>query len=126
MSKTLRVIEPFSNLEIGDILRLTENGNYAYENKESSDELAFSVSVSINQYYAQKLIDAGYLEEIDDKQEGFVNIFTEIDTLLKTYQDDMSNLDADYIDAPACLKLEKRTVLENMIKLLSHLKALKK
>ena len=47
-----------------------------------------------------------------------------IDTLAEFKE--LKNIDKDMKDQPTCLKVEKTTVLNNMIKLLNHLKGLKR
>jgi hypothetical protein len=63
--------------------------------------------------------------EVSDKT-PFVNIFDEIDTLLNQYSSQLSTIEKDMKDLPACFRVERETVLQNMITLLKHLKSLKK
>ena len=139
MAKTLRVIEPFLVMEIGDTFEYDEKANMYvsqhreeyYENDESSLKEVKSIYNSdfqISAEYAKELIEEGYLEEateVNDKT-PFVNIFDEIDNLLKEYSANLDTLDNDFKDLPACIKVERQTVLQNMITLLKHLKSLKK
>lgn len=137
MSKTLKVITPFFTLGIGDILELTVDGNY-YEFKQEEKfgqnnvdgtadyESLFTSSISISVDHAKELIAEGYLSEEIDAKDKFVNVFDEIDTLLKEYTKDLDNVDKDKDTVPACVRVEKATVLSNMIKVLTHLKNLKK
>ena len=39
---------------------------------------------------------------------------------------EQKSIDKDLKDIPACVKVERQTVLQNMITLLKHLKSLKK
>lgn len=89
---------------------------------KSSYHSQFDISAS----YADALIKDGYLEEAVDKKNDFVNVFDEIEKLYNAYADELDNLDEDFVNQPACLKVEKETVLSNMIKLLDHLHSLKK
>ena len=57
---------------------------------------------------------------------NFVNIFDQIDALIDSYTYELNTIDESMKDSPACMKVEKETVLRNMIKLLDHLKSLKK
>lgn len=67
------------------------------------------------------------MKEIEEKQNApFVNVFDEINTLMDTYQDELNKLDADMANMPACLKVEKETVLNNLITVLEHLNSLRK
>lgn len=135
MSKTLKVITPFFTLGIGDILELSADGKY-YEFKQeekfgkgsvdNSYESFFSTSLSISVDHAKELIEEGYLSEEAVVQDKFVNVFDEIDNLLQEYKGDLDEVNADKADVPACLKVEKTTVLSNLIKVLTHLKNLKK
>ena len=137
MSKTLKVITPFFTLGIGDILELTADGNY-YEFKQEEKfgqnnvdgtadyESLFTSSISISVDHAKELIAEGYLSEEIDAKDKFVNVFDEIDTLLKEYTKDLDDVDKDKDTVPACVRVEKATVLSNMIKVLTHLKNLKK
>lgn len=137
MSKTLRVIDPFFEMEIGDTFTLTEDGKlYSSEHNEEfrkagdNDEVnaiynsVFNISVE----YAKELIKEGYLEEVveNKKQNTFVNVFDEIDNLIKKYQLELNNIDTTMKDAPQCMKVEKTTVLTNILSVLNHLKTLRK
>ena len=133
MINKLRVKTPFFNLEVGDILTLSEDKKFyehavsrGYDDKES--HFKFDSSFKIDAEYANELINEGYLEEVLEKKAAveFKNIFTEIDILIDTYNKELSNLDEEFKEKPACLKVEKRTVLKNLIKVLNHLKTLKK
>ena len=138
MSKILKVIKKFYLLEVGDTLELSENGleytnihnEELNESNESGSDISarFTSTYSISTDYAKLLIEEGYLAPYDEPetQKGFVNVFDEIDTMLETYNEELDNLDEDFADEPACLKVEKETVLRNMIKVLNHLNSLKK
>lgn len=131
--KELKVIEPFFNLEIGDKLTLTEDGkSYVFTDSDSSvdktesgdSKFSFSATFRIDSVYAQELIKSGYLEEVDyKKNDTFRNVFDEIDIMLNRYNEELDNLDRDFDDKPACLKVEKGTVLKNLIKALSTLES---
>ena len=137
MNKTLTVIEPFLYFEPGDVFERTEDGNYAYEeneyntvtNREDGEmKTSFSSKFVISAKYAEELIKSGILEDpfATKNTEPFVNVFDEIDDMLITYSNELKNIDKDMKDQPACLKVEKTTVLNNMIKILNHLKGLKR
>lgn len=137
MSKKLHVIDPFFIAELDDMFELNENGDYSLEKKEEfykiADDKSSKVQSScsstfiISPEYAQTLIKDGYLEEETEKEDKpFVNIFDEINTLIEKYSTDLKNIDADMQNVPQCVKLEKETVLNNLITVLNHLKDLKK
>lgn len=137
MTKELKVIEPFFNLQIGDKLILSEDGKfYVFTDGDSSvdkteagdSKFSFSATFKIDSVYAQELVKNGYLEEVTYKKSEtpFKNVFDEIDIMLERYNKELDNLDRDFDDKPACLKVEKGTVLKNLIKALNHLKELKK
>ena len=133
MMNKLKVVDQFYNLEVGDILILSDDKNfYEYNVSEGSSDkdskFTFNASFKINSDYAKELIKQGYLEEVVEKQSNpeFKNIFTEIDTLLSTYYSELDSLDVEFANKPTCLKVEKNTVLNNLIKVLEHLKDLKK
>lgn len=139
MAKILRVIDPFLVMEIGDTFEYNEeSGMYVYQRKEEyyendADSIKevksiFSTDFQISTEYAKSLIKDGYLEEASELADKtpFVNIFDEIDTLLDTYTTQLNSIDEDLKDIPACVKVERQTVLQNMITLLKHLKSLKK
>ncbi len=135
MTKILKVIKPFYIMEAGDTFELSEDGStytsvYNEEHHESNDEnstitSSYSSTYKISTEYAKILVEKGYLEEVKEEK-PFVNIFTEIQELLNTYNEDLNNLLTSKDDTPACLKVEQETVLRNMIKLLEHLNSLKK
>lgn len=139
MTKILKVIKPFFVMEVGDTFEYNDktkeyksvyNEEYNSSNEENSTVVSSYNSVyTISEDYAKMLVENGYLEEVmqntnNDKQ--FVNIFDEIEHLLIQYNTDLNILLNSDDDTPQCLKVEKETVLRNMIKLLKHLKSLKK
>jgi hypothetical protein len=135
MSKILKVINPWGSLRVGDTLEASDDcGGYTFSsqdnvykpNKNGDDFYATSsLSINISASFAKELIDNGYLEEVETRS-NFVNVFTEIDTLIDKYTHDLTNIDKDMINCPQCAKLERETVLTNLITLLNHLKKLKK
>lgn len=136
MSKILEVVVPFFMMEVGDTFELSEDGkSYISEfheefskNDESNSNISSSYSsvFSISTEYAKELVKTGFLVECKPANEKFVNIFGEIDNLLAKYEADLLNVEKDYANEPACLKVEKVTVMKNLIKVLKHLKSLKK
>lgn len=136
MSKILQVINPFYVFKSGDCLNLSEDGTKYIGSKEESfehsgdDGQVFSSSCkntfTISSNYAEDLIKNGYLKETANENTQFVNVFDEIDRLLVTYEEDLKNIDKGAENVPACIKVEKTTVLQNLIKVLTHLKNLKK
>lgn len=136
MTKILKVIKPFFVMEVGDTFEYSENTKdyksvYSEEHNSSNEENSTVVSsynsvYTISEDYAKMLIENGYLEEATPNDKRFVNIFDEIDNLLIKYEQDLNVLMTQVDDTPQCLKVEKETVLRNMIKLLQHLKSLKK
>ena len=125
-------------LEVGDTLELSADGQ-TYEstyNEEMGNSIddgnevfgSYSSTFKISTSYAEDLIKQGYLknDDIETSKSTFVNVFTEIDNLLNKYQDELRNIDEDYANMPQCMKVEKVTVLDNMITVLNHLKNLKK
>lgn len=139
MTKILKVIKPFFVMEVGDTFEYNDktkeyksvcNEEYNSSNEENSTVVSSYNSVyTISEDYAKMLVENGYLEEVmqntnNDKQ--FINIFDEIEHLLIQYNNDLNILLNSDDDTPQCLKVEKETVLRNMIKLLKHLKSLKK
>lgn len=131
MNKILKVVKPFFEVNEGDTFALTENGTYINEItktfEDCNEDVDFSSKLTstyeISSNLAEKLVKDGYLASTDKK---FVNIFDEIDALINSYTDDLNNINEDLKDAPACLKIEKETVLNNLIKVLTHLGSLKK
>ena len=136
MSKTLRVINSFFVMEVGDTFTLSEDGKFyvAERNEEfhqagEKNELnsTFSSTFNISVDYAKDLIEEGYLEEVEPTTTaGFVNVFDEIDNLINRYQKDLDNIDIQMAGEPQCVKVEKTTVLTNIIAVLNHLKTLRK
>lgn len=138
MSKILKVIEPFFMLDLDDTLELTEDGKFYVANRneefrsnnEDSDIMSsYKSEFCISTKWAKQLIEDGFLEEVEidkPKKQNFVNVFDEIDNLLVKYENDLKNINSDMKDEPECLKVEKTTVLKNIIKVLNHLKTLRK
>lgn len=133
MSKTLEVIKAFDVLDEGDVFELTEDGKYyvcGYEEENNAFEgisnlsSTYSTSYKISVEYANLLVATGILREVKEEESSdFVNVFDEIDRLLAQYNQDLKTIDDKM---PTVLKVEKTTVLENLIKVLNHLKSLKK
>lgn len=132
----LRVINPFFTLALGDILEPTQDGeNYTADHNEEfgrdsvdggTYKSSLKSTITISKDYAKELISDGYLEEVKDDKSKFVNIFDEIDSMLQAYKLELDNVNKDNAEVPMCLKVEKTTVLSNLIKALTHLKNLKK
>lgn len=134
MTKDLKVVKPFLMMEPGDILSLSEDGksyvstvNDEYHSDSDGDNIwsTYTSTFTISVDQAKSMIVNGLLREVKEENQ-FVNIFDEIDRLLALYSKDLASVDADCKDQPACLKTERITVLNNLIKLLNHLKDLKR
>lgn len=137
MNKTLQVQKDFDQAKVGDIYNLSEDGkSYVYESVEDNsyvDARTGSTISSKNSYrneiseaYAEKLLSLGYLSDVEDKQKEYKNVFHEMEHLRDTYIENLKNLDENYKDQPACVKIEAETVLSNLIKLCDHLLSLQK
>lgn len=136
MAKTLSVINPFMFMEVGDTFEWNEKTNMyvCQHNQEfhnaddSNSELrsSYNSSFAISPAYAKELIADEYLEDTSSAAKPFVNIFEEIDRLSSKYTEELNNLDEDMANMPECLKVERTTVLNNILTVLSHLKELKK
>jgi hypothetical protein len=101
---------------------------YSTDDNNTDVKSSYNSEFKISPEYADTLIKEGYLEcvEEDNKKSTFVNIFDEIDRLLTKYKDGLKNLDKDTAELPACVKVERESVLTNLVTLLEHLKNLKK
>lgn len=137
MKKILRVVEPFFTAELGDTFTFSDKTNLyesqtqeEFRKSDEDDEVtsSYNSTFSISKSYAKELIDEGYLEEVDTKTEDkpFTNVFDEIKTLKEKYSSELSKLDEDMKLSPQCLKVERETVLSNLVKVLDHLESLKK
>ena len=137
MTKTLRVIDPFFVMDLGDTFEWNEdvkmyvskhNEEFYKVGGDSIDEVksSYNSEFQISEEYAKTLVDEGYLEEVDKKTTNFVNIFDEIDTLLEKYKNELTIVDKTTAELPACVKVEREAVLTNLVTLLEHLKSLKK
>ena len=136
MSNTLQVIEPFFTLTVGDTLELTKDGK-SYVNVRSDEfskagkngedfSSSYESTVTFSVAYAKELLKEGIVCEVNPEKQEFVNIFTEIDNLLEKYTKELKSIDTDMKGCQECVKLEKCTVLNNLITLLTYLKGLKK
>lgn len=139
MTKTLKVIEPFFGMEAGDEMKLSQDGKmyvseysseYHADDEDDTAAAVYNSTCSISPSYAQQLIREGYLAQTKPEPKipdtPFVNVFDEIDSMIATYKTDLANLDMDERNTPEALKVEKKTVLQNLIKALTHLKTLRK
>lgn len=135
MSKTLRVIEPFFAVETGDTFEwndsdqmyVSQHVEEFHKTDDSDSELRsmFNSNFAISADYAKELIADGYLEEVTEKK-TFTNVFDEIQRLYKKYKDELKNVDEDMAHLPQCVKVERITVLNNLLSVLGHLNDLKK
>ena len=135
MSKTLRVIEPFFAVEVGDTFEwndsdqmyVSQHVEEFHKTDDSDSELRsmFNSNFAISADYAKELIADGYLEEVTEKK-TFTNVFDEIQRLYKKYKDELKNVDEDMAHLPQCVKVERITVLNNLLSVLGHLNDLKK
>lgn len=128
------VVKPFFVMESGDTFEKTNDGKYVsvYSSEYSSTDAdgcdvasTYTSRYEINESYAKSLLKDGFLKEVKDR-DNFVNVFDEIEKLKNLYSNELATLDEDFANAPSCLKVEKKTVLENLSKVLNHLSGLKK
>jgi len=138
MTKELKFVKPYFMMDPNDRMVISEDGKsyvstYSDEYHADSDDdnvwSTYSSTFAISTEQAKRLLAQGVVEEVHetkDQANKFVNIFDEIDNLISLYTLQLTTLDEDYKDQPLCLKNEKLTVLNNLIKLLNHLKNLKK
>jgi hypothetical protein len=136
MAKTLRVIDPFLYMEVGDTFEYDAESNMytaqhseEFHKSDESDSALRSIyqsNFAISADYAKELIMDGYLEEVGETKKMFTNVFDEINRLIEKYSDEKKNLNEDMANMPECLKVERATVLNNIIAVLDHLKELKK
>lgn len=132
MTNILEVVSPFSLMVEGDRFEKTDRGSYIHTYggtnesvcKDGSCTNTYTFCYEISEEYAKILKENGCLKEVSDTKR--VNVFDEITNLIDLYSNELSTIDKDMKDSPACLKIERQTVLENMIKVLGHLKSLKK
>lgn len=137
MAKVLRVIEPFFDVDVDDTFVLSDDAKfYVFEkneefhtNSSETEDLTSSLksTFKISVKWAKQLVEDGYLEEVNEKANAkFVNVFDEIEKLLNSYQEELKRIPETMKESPECLKVERTTVLMNMIKVLSYLKTLRK
>lgn len=137
MAKVLRVIEPFFDVDIDDTFVLSDDAKfYVFEkneefhtNSSETEDLTSSLksTFKISIKWAKQLVEDGYLEEVNEKTNAkFVNVFDEIEKLLNAYQEELKLIPETMKESPECLRVERTTVLMNMIKVLSYLKTLRK
>ena len=133
MTKTLNVIKTFMHLVPGDTFELNEDGSYTAKQHDeftrTDDSGDFKSSLTseftVSADYMKEMAEEGIVD-MDEPKKPFVNVFDEIDKMLNTYTKDLKNIDSDMDNAPECLKVEKTTVLKNLIKTLNYLKNLRK
>ncbi len=134
MTKELKVVKPFLMMEPGDIMVLSEDGksyvstiNDEYHSDSDGDNIwsTYTSTFTISVDQARSMINDGLLREVKEDNQ-FVNVFDEIDRMLNMYSKDLATVDEDCKNQPACLKTERITVLNNLIKALTHLKELKR
>lgn len=137
MAKVLRVIEPFFDMDVDDTFVLSDDAKfYVFEKNEefhtNSSEIedltsSLKSTFKISTKWAKQLVEDGYLEEVNEKTNSkFVNVFDEIEKLLNAYQEELKLIPDTMKESPECLRVERTTVLMNMIKVLSYLKTLRK
>lgn len=135
MTKTLRVISDFLDMAPGDTFEydndskmyVAERNEEFHRTDDSDSELRsmYTARFAISEGYARELIQDGVLEDADEKK-NFVNVFDEIDSLASRYENELKNVNKDMAQFPECMKVERVTVLNNLLSVLDHLKGLKK
>lgn len=138
MTKILKVIKPFFIMEVGDTFELSEDkefyvseyneGTSSTDDDNNTMKAEYTSKYTISLDYAKMLINEGFLEEVTQPtgKHEFVNVFDEINNLINQYKEDLSMLDETTKDQPACLKVERETVLRNLIKVLEYLLTLRR
>lgn len=138
MSKILKVIDPFFTMNTGDTFILSADGkSYVAEHNEEflnvTDDAdmssTYTSKFTLSTKMAEQLVEDGYLDEVVENSKenrSFVNVFDEISNLIDKYEDEMNGLPETMKGQPECLKVEKTTVLTNILKVLYHLKSLRK
>lgn len=131
----LKLVKPLYYMEAGSIFEF-KDGEYVCEIKNNVNDVItndgkntveFSQRMSISEESAKNLIEKGFLKEVvSEDDSNFINVFDQIDKMLTMYKTELNNLDNDYEGSPACMKVEKETVLKNLIKALTYLKNLKR
>jgi len=134
MGKTLKVIDPFLRLDLGDVFEQNEAGDYVASVQEdftntsdngSTYTTKYHADFTISNDYAEQMVKDGYLEEVpDDNDRKFVNVFDEIDSLIDKYEKDRK--DMNEADIHPAVKRESEVVYTNILTVLNHLKGLKK
>lgn len=133
MTKTFNVIKPFMHLVPGDTFELNKDGSYTAKHHDEFNHTddtgdyksSFTSEITVSTDYINNLVDDGIVYAYEPKK-PFVNVFNEIDNMLDAYTKDLKSIDTDMNNAPECLKVEKTTVLKNLIKTLNYLKNLRK
>lgn len=124
----------FGSITIGDTFEWDDKRNcyvnvftdeYGESDAKHTESFKIVSEILLDKNDVESLIKYGILEEVVEKND-FVNVFDEIDNLLNKYSEELSQIDTTMVDAPECLKVEKRTVLANLSKVLNYLKSLKK
>ena len=117
----------FTLAEDGKTYTFQKNEEFHKAGDTGDVNSSYSATFNISVDYALQLVKDGYLEEVNpDKKGNFINVFDEIDNLISRYDDQLKNIDLDMASEPQCLKVEKTTVLTNILSVLNHLKTLRK
>lgn len=131
MTNKIEVVKSFYPLNEGDILTLAEDKkSYIYENTEEfhNDNLNSCVktkhTIKVPVSCIDELAKEGVVREYVEKK--YINVFDAIDNLLDIYTKELSEIESLVNTTPLAMVVEKQTVLMNLIKVLSHLKSLKK
>ena len=137
MSKILKVFDPFFTMDVDDTFVLSPDGkNYVAEHNEEFHTAkdggdmnsSYHSTFTLSPKWAKQLVEDGYLEEvtISSEKPSFVNVFDEIDNLIEKYNQEYKSIAKTMANEPECLRVEKATVLSNILKVLNHLKSLRK
>lgn len=133
----LKVIKPFFVMEVNDTFEYSDTENVyvsKYEESNTTNTVdeeqnifsSYTSEYKISPDMAEQLIKDGYLEPVKDEDESskFVNVFDEIDRLLNIYNQDLADVQEERRNPNKASEAE--TVYANMIKVLDHLRSLKK
>ena len=134
MDKVFKVKKSFIDLvEPEDIIEYDKDTNtYFIEKIRKSSYVQEGIPYNItSQTYiditpgeVETLIKEGYLVSVE-QDKPHVNVFDRIKELSSIYSKELKTLDEDMTNAPACLKIERQTVLQNLLTVLQELASYK-
>lgn len=135
--KKYKVVKDFDILTKGDVFTLNDDRSYTCTVKESANSFTYSSTITVSPLYMAKAIHEGNVIELNPEdttnykklyttyKASWDNTMLMLNKLLVGYNQDLNEVIAEFNAGKLaeCLKLEKTTVLANLIRQVEDIKS---